>query len=196
MKLTPNSELTLTPSSRIVLVTGAASSGKSEWAETLATQQDKAVIYVATARENPDDAQWQAKIARHIARRPPHWQTCHVPIALAPTILHASCDRCLLVDSLGTWVANCLEDDDDTWKQAEADAIAALQQTRARVILVAEETGWGVVPAYPAGRTFRDRLGCLIRKTGQVADSVYLTLGGYAIDLAVLGTPLPPVTDS
>jgi len=31
------------------------------------------------------------------------------------------------------------------------------------VILVGE-TGWGVVPAYPIGRTFRDRLGSLVRR--------------------------------
>ena len=62
----------------------------------------------------------------------------------------------------------------------------------ADVILVGEETGWGVVPAYPAGRLFRDRLGTLVRQIGAIADNVYLVTGGYALELSVLGTPLPP----
>jgi adenosylcobinamide kinase/adenosylcobinamide-phosphate guanylyltransferase len=36
--------------------------------------------------------------------------------------------------------------------------ILSLVTVACDVILVAEETGWGVVPAYPLGRTFRDRL--------------------------------------
>jgi adenosylcobinamide kinase / adenosylcobinamide-phosphate guanylyltransferase len=55
---------------------------------------------------------------------------------------------------------------------------------------VAEETGWGVVPAYPLGRQFRDRLGTLIRLVGAIADQVYLITGGYALNLTLLGTPI------
>jgi adenosylcobinamide kinase/adenosylcobinamide-phosphate guanylyltransferase len=54
---------------------------------------------------------------------------------------------------------------------------------------VGEETGWGVVPAYPLGRTFRDRLGGLIRRLGSVADTVYLVTGGHALNLSQLGVP-------
>ncbi|NJL69467.1 MAG: bifunctional adenosylcobinamide kinase/adenosylcobinamide-phosphate guanylyltransferase, partial [Microcoleus sp. SM1_3_4] len=36
------------------------------------------------------------------------------------------------------------------------------------------------VPAYPAGRLFRDRLGNLIRQISAIADTVYLATGGYA----------------
>ncbi|NJO20766.1 MAG: bifunctional adenosylcobinamide kinase/adenosylcobinamide-phosphate guanylyltransferase, partial [Spirulinaceae cyanobacterium RM2_2_10] len=50
---------------------------------------------------------------------------------------------------------------------------------------------WGVVPAYPLGRQFRDRLGHLTRRVGAIATAVYLVTGGYAIDLVQLGQPLP-----
>jgi adenosylcobinamide kinase/adenosylcobinamide-phosphate guanylyltransferase len=59
------------------------------------------------------------------------------------------------------------------------------------VILVAEETGWGVVPAYATGRLFRDRLGHLIRRVGAIAHTVYLVTGGYAVNLSEIGIPLP-----
>jgi len=46
--------------SKVILVTGPARSGKSEWAETLAMQAGKSVIYVATAQVDPAD--WLATL--------------------------------------------------------------------------------------------------------------------------------------
>ncbi|ERN41936.1 adenosyl cobinamide kinase/adenosyl cobinamide phosphate guanylyltransferase [Rubidibacter lacunae KORDI 51-2] len=177
---------------RITLITGPASSGKSEWAEHLAAASQRAVTYVATARTNPDDAEWQLKIARHAARRPSHWRTLEVPVALPAVLQAADATDCLLVDSLGTWVANGLENDAAVWEAAIASLIDSLESTAAAVIFVAEETGWGVVPAYPLGRQFRDRLGQLVRRLAASADTVQLVTGGYVLDLSALGMPLPP----
>jgi adenosylcobinamide kinase / adenosylcobinamide-phosphate guanylyltransferase len=68
--------------------------------------------------------------------------------------------------------------------------LASLEKTSGTIILVSEETGWGVVPAYPLGRLFRDRLGSLTRRVGAIAQAVYLVTAGYALDLTQLGTPL------
>ncbi|MGF1567954.1 MAG: bifunctional adenosylcobinamide kinase/adenosylcobinamide-phosphate guanylyltransferase [Nodosilinea sp.] len=172
---------------RIVLVTGPARSGKSEWAEALASQAKKSVIYVATATLNPKDADWQARIDQHRQRRSPDWALWEIPQALPAAILSATGADCLLVDSLGTWLANLLEQDDATWAQTVLALMDSLRQTAGTVILVSEETGWGVVPAYPLGRRFRDRLGYLTRQVGTVAGSVYLVVAGYAIDLRQMG---------
>lgn len=174
---------------QLTLVTGPASSGKSAWAEHLAARYPR-VTYIATARSDPSDPEWQAKLARHAARRPAHWHTREVPIALGAALGECECD-CLLVDSLGTWVANCLERSERDWSALASDLVARLPALPVPAIFVAEETGWGVVPAFPAGRTFRDRLGYLIRQVGARADSVQLVAGGYALDLSRLGTPLP-----
>ena len=48
-----------------------------------------------------------------------------------------------------------------------------------------------MVPAYPIGRQFRDRLGNLTKEIGAIADKVYLVTGGYVLDLTQLGNPLP-----
>lgn len=176
----------------LILVTGPTRSGKSEWAEHLATNLQQLVIYVATAQVESTDAEWQARIDRHRQRRPTEWQTWAVPIALAAAIDSAPADGCLLVDSLGTWLANVLEQEAADWEKTETDLLTTLQQVTCSVILVAEETGWGVVPAYPLGRRFRDRLGTLTRKVGAIADVVYLVTGGYALDLTQLGQRLPP----
>jgi adenosylcobinamide kinase / adenosylcobinamide-phosphate guanylyltransferase len=176
------------PRSQITIVTGAARSGKSEWAETLAARSGKAVVYLATSQRDPSDSEWQQRLALHQQRRPADWWVREVPIALAPTLGEFSERQCVLVDSLGTWLANLIEQTDAVWQQTEAELLQAIQTTTADVVLVSEETGWGVVPAYPIGRTFRDRLGRLTRRIARLSDRVYLVTAGYALDLRQLGT--------
>jgi adenosylcobinamide kinase / adenosylcobinamide-phosphate guanylyltransferase len=175
---------------RLILITGPARSGKSEWAEQLAAESSQLVFYIATATVDQTDLEWQMRIEQHRQRRPSTWQTWEVADDLAAAISRAPISSCLLIDSLGTWLANHLEQDQSTWQQTQADLLQQLQQCQCQVILVAEETGWGVVPAYPLGRTFRDRLGHLCRCIGSIADAVYLVTGGYALNLKALGVPL------
>lgn len=179
------------PQARIVLVTGPARSGKSEWAETLALHSGKAVTYVATSAVDPSDQDWQARLDLHRQRRPAHWQVKEVPVALAEAIQTAAAGDCVLIDSLGTWLANLLDLDESAWRQTVAELVNSLQATAATVILVSEETGWGVVPAYPVGRLFRDRLGYLTRQVGTGADAAYLVVAGYAVNLRQIGTAVP-----
>lgn len=179
-------------SRRLILVTGPARSGKSEWAEMLARNSGKRVVYVATSRTDPTDGEWCDRIRLHRSRRPSDWTTWEVPVELAAAIASASApDTCILVDSLGTWLANLLEWDEPGWENAVEELLEALSRGTGEVILVAEEVGWGLVPAYPSGRVFRDRLGGLVRRAGARADSVYLVAGGHVLDLTQLGTPLP-----
>lgn len=177
-------------SRQIILVTGAARSGKSEWAETLAANTKHPVSYLATAQVDLTDQEWQARIEKHRLRRPSHWQTLEVTGALATTIETALPPQCLLIDSLGTWVANLLSQDELVWHQTTEQLLKSLEQASVDVILVAEETGWGVVPAYQSGRQFRDRLGDLIRRVGAIANPVYLVTGGHVLNLSLLGQPL------
>jgi adenosylcobinamide kinase / adenosylcobinamide-phosphate guanylyltransferase len=175
---------------RIILVTGPARSGKSEWAEHLALTCDRNIIYVATSQVDPNDTEWQARLQCHQQRRPAHWQTVEAPTDLIPVFLSASADQCLLIDSVGTWLANLLMLEHLDWPQTLSQLLVAIQQCPARLLFVAEEVGWGVVPAYPLGRTFRDRLGEVIRALAAIADVTYLVTGGHILNLTQLGTPL------
>ena len=179
----------------LILVTGPSRSGKSEWAEHLAeaiAQHKKlGVVYVATSQEDANDPEWQARLDKHRDRRPNHWQTLAVPTELSSAITQNLASNCLLIDSLGTWVANLLSQDENQWQLTQQELLENLQNSCQNIILVAEETGWGVVPAYPIGRQFRDRLGNLTREIGAIADKVYLVTGGYVLDLTQLGKPLP-----
>lgn len=183
-------------SGTVILVTGAASSGKSEWAEHLAHQQKKSVIYIATAQTNQEDKEWCLKIEKHKRRRPKNWQLQEIPYNLDIAIKNASPQTCLLIDSLGTWVANLLEKNEEDWQLIVTELVKNIKQTKTDLIFVAEETGWGVVPSYKSGRIFRDRLGKLIRHVGTISNYVYLVTGGYAINVALLGEKLIEVSEN
>jgi adenosylcobinamide kinase/adenosylcobinamide-phosphate guanylyltransferase len=178
---------------KLILVTGPSRSGKSEWAESLALASGQPVVYVATSKVNPEDPEWQARLAAHRQRRSPTWQTLEIPIELAAALSHGQAQEYWLVDALGAWVANCLEQSETDWQQTQAQLLRSLQQRRQTLVLVAEETGWGVVPAYVSGRTFRDRLGRLTRAIGAISDAVYLVVAGYAIDVRALGQGVPEI---
>ncbi len=174
----------------VILITGPTRSGKSRFAEDLAQQSQRPVIYIATSPSpDPDtDPEWYERIQKHRQRRPSTWGTLEITLDLVEGIQHQiSADHCILVDSLGAWVANGLELEKQEWDQRVHDLITQLQLCPEWVILVAEEVGWGVVPAYPMGRIFRDRLGELVQAVGVVADQVYLVVAGYALDLKQLG---------
>jgi len=95
--------------------------------------------------------------------------------------------NCLLVDSLGSWLTTVLTQDSPRWEYTVDELLDTLKLTPNPVILVSEETGWGIVPAYATGRLFRDRLGTLTRQIGAMADVVYLVTSGYAINLKQVG---------
>jgi len=174
----------------IILVTGPARSGKSEWAETLAGRSPSPVTYIATAYIDKNDPEWCNRIDLHQQRRPSNWESLEIPLELPQFLLTVNPPRCLLIDSVGTWVANFLDLDAEAWNQTATTLINSLLHTSVEVILVAEETGWGVVPAYPVGRLFRDRLGMLVRQLGAISTTTYLVTGGHVLNLSVLGQPL------
>lgn len=174
-----------------ILVTGPSRSGKSEWAEHLAQQTSNPVIYIATGQENAEDSDWQARLDQHRRRRPEHWQTLCVTQNLSSTLKEIAPHVCVLVDSLGGWVANCLELSESAWQCQQQELLQILTDCTFSIILVAEETGWGVIPPYPLGRLFRDRLGTLTRQVGSQCQRVYLVTGGYALDLSQWGERLP-----
>ncbi|NUT46406.1 MAG: bifunctional adenosylcobinamide kinase/adenosylcobinamide-phosphate guanylyltransferase [Saccharothrix sp.] len=176
---------------RRTLVLGGARSGKSAHAEGLLTED--VVTYVATARRYPDDADWELRIAQHVARRPGTWTTVEAP---APGDLTAvltatrETDPPILVDDLATWLAGAL-DDAGAWEghgigQVEQECAAlvhAVARARTRLVLVSAEVGLGVVPSTHSGRLFRDHLGSLNARLAEVCDEVLLVVAGIPLRL-------------
>jgi adenosylcobinamide kinase/adenosylcobinamide-phosphate guanylyltransferase len=173
------------------MVSGPAASGKSRWAEHLAQRSGKAVVVLATGPDLPEDASWQRRLQRHRQRRPASWRTLEVGADLSAALLSLESNHLALVDSLGTWVAAHLERDASGWQTQMTTLLTALRQSPATVIVVSEETGWGVVPVTAAGGRFRDRLGELQQQLTPLCEATWLVLQGRAIDLSSLGTLVP-----
>jgi len=161
----------------IVLVIGGTRSGKSEIAERYTARLAGAVT-VVIPRDAPgsDDADFAARVASHIARRPATWATVECGDRL-PDALRAT-HGAVLVDSLGTWVAKALDFDVDT--QALLDAL----QTRTDpTVIVTEEGGLAIHAATSVGRLFTDRLGELNTAVAAIADSVLFVVAGRVLRL-------------
>ncbi len=174
-----------------ILITGPSRSGKSQFAEQLAIQSQRSVTYIATAQTDPSDPEWALRLEQHRQRRPPSWKTLETSVDLGRAI--ETCPDCCLVDSLGTWVASHLMRSSTDWQDEVDQLLQSLQSNHLSeklVLLVAEEVGWGVVPAYASGRQFRDRLGELCQGVGAITDHLYLVVAGYALNLKQLGHPI------
>ena len=164
---------------------GGARSGKSAHAEGLAAADD-AVTYVATARRDPSDTDWQARIAAHVARRPPTWST--VETTDLPHVLDTVAGT-VLVDDLATWLTGVL-DDTGAWDgpvdaaRARCDRVVdAVARREGPLVVVSAEVGLGVVPATRSGRLFRDELGSLNARLARACDEVLLLVAGLPLRL-------------
>ncbi|NJK65027.1 MAG: bifunctional adenosylcobinamide kinase/adenosylcobinamide-phosphate guanylyltransferase [Synechococcaceae cyanobacterium SM2_3_1] len=175
-----------------ILITGPTRSGKSVFAEQLAHQSQRPVIYIATtpSPDTGEDPEWAARIQQHRQRRPAEWITWEEPDQLAAALFRCPPTTCCLVDSLGAWVANHLDASAAAWQDQMEGLKGSLLASDRLLLLVAEEVGWGVIPAYASGRLFRDRLGELVQQVGQQADQVFLVVAGYALDVKKWGQPI------
>lgn len=182
------------PAACLTLVCGPSGSGKSRWAEYLASRSTANVIYVATGPCQPQDSDWQQRLERHRIRRPATWSTKEVQGDLTQALLELQVDELGLVDSLGTWVAAHLDLQSDEWEQLQRELLVALNQCPAELVLVCEEVAWGVVPATALGCRFRDRLSEINRRVAQRCSAHWLVVQGRALNLSVLGIPVPDLS--
>jgi len=174
------------------LITGPARSGKSRWAEHRARSAGLPVHYLATGPQLPHDPAWQERLARHRHRRPPGWRCREVGAELAEALAAVPAGELVLVDSLGTWVSWSLDRDEASWDRHVTGLLTSLATCRSRVLLVSEQTGWGVVPTTAIGGRFRDRLGALEQRLGGQCRHLWLVVAGRALDLLPNSEPVPP----
>ena len=95
---------------RLILILGGARSGKSTFAERLATSSGRtagSVAFIATA--TADDDEMRARIARHRASRPRELHTIEEPLDLAGAVRQAyKLADVLLLDCVTLWLGNML----------------------------------------------------------------------------------------
>ena len=165
--------------SHIILVSGGVKSGKSEFAEYLASKE-KTVTYIALSETRPDDISWQKKILIHQLRRPKSWKLIETE-ELIPII---KVDKgVLLIDSLGGFIINSLKKKDDEWKNCLNNLLYYLASYKSKIIIVGEQTGWGLVSEYEIGNLYTDRLGICLKEITKISKENWITINGKAIQL-------------
>ena len=164
-----------------------------------------------TGPDGEPDREWAERVARHQARRPPFWRTVE-SLDIAAVIGEATGAVLIdgigtwlagIMDQTGLWAGllSAGEPPEQATGPGQAhrpgqargpeqavaerigELIAAWRQTRALVVAVTDQVGSGLVPAYPAGRIFRDQLGWLNQRLAAESELNLLVVAGRVTTL-------------
>ncbi len=174
------------------MVLGGSRSGKSQFAEEIATRSDKRVTYIATAAIF--DEEMAARVKLHRERRAKDWLTIEEERNVLEVLNQGGEGDIFLLDCATVWLSNLLFYQQSLAPNTPAQAIE--KQLMAMVtdltettksgldlIVVSNEIGLGVVPEHYLGRLFRDLAGKANQLLATRADSVYLVVAGIPMEI-------------
>ncbi len=185
---------------KLVLVVGGARSGKSSFAQELASGYGRRVLFIATAEAG--DGEMRQRILRHRLDRPADWETLELGIGLPVPKLPAGVEIALM-DCFTIFLSNLMAsrgldwapEDEDSLSAEEIlerverierealDAVEGLRRSIPTLVVVTNEVGMGLVPPFRLGRIFRDLAGRLNQRLALTADEVYAVLAGLPVRL-------------
>ena len=189
----------------IIYVTGGAKSGKSKFAEDLLLSLNDGKqknVYLATSVVF--DEEMQKKVELHKARRKDNWITVESYKNFSQSLEEVMNENKknkknnMLVDCLTNMVSNIIfENTEINWdnpkknqleqcdKAVEKEVLELLKTTKnfENVVVVSNELGMGIVPAYPLGRYFREIAGKMNQMVAEKADEVYFVVSGISIKI-------------
>ncbi len=171
---------------RLIMITGAARSGKSRLAEQLARQFPGQIYFIATLV--PQDEEMTERVARHRQGRPSAWVTLEEAMDPARAImLHDGPGRLFILDCLTLLVTNWLLSSTRNSQQDILQQMKRLAETarraEAHVLVVTNEVGWGIVPGNALSREYRDIMGQANQVMASWADEVFLMVSGIAVKI-------------
>jgi len=174
---------------RIILITGGARSGKSDFALQSGEKLLGSHCFIATCPAV--DEEMAARIEKHRQGRSAEvWETVEEPLDI-DRVLVENCHDVYLVDCLTLWINNHLEQcrvnniDCSEFYIGEATErlLRAAGRTDAAVIFVTNEVGMGIVPGNALARRYRDLVGLCNRLVALAAAEVILVSCGLPIYL-------------
>jgi adenosylcobinamide kinase / adenosylcobinamide-phosphate guanylyltransferase len=182
-------------SGKIVMVTGGARSGKSEFAESYVMHYSPKCDYIATAEIL--DEEMAERVRLHRERRDARWINHEAPYHADKVFAALGAEtQAVLFDCLTIYMANLFygkEAPQGEFLQrcdavlAEIDKLlAAARACGKRVVFVTNEVGSGIVPDNQMAREYRDLAGWVNQRVAQAADHVYYCVAGQAVDVKKL----------
>ena len=181
-------------SGKVVLVTGGSRSGKSSFAEQLLKDKDD-VLYIATSIIT--DEEMEDRVKKHKERRNSLWQTYEGYFDLDKAIENNN-KKYILLDCVTIMTTNLMFKDNKDLEKISMDEldnitknvkkefdklISKVREQDKTIIMVTNEVGLGLVPAYKIGRIFRDTAGFVNQHIGKQADEVYLVCCGQPMKI-------------
>ncbi|AWM00462.1 bifunctional adenosylcobinamide kinase/adenosylcobinamide-phosphate guanylyltransferase [Bradyrhizobium amphicarpaeae] len=164
----------------IILITGGARSGKSRRAEMRTRSFPGQPVYVATAEAL--DAEMEARIATHRARRGADWIEREVPLDLVPALVATDGGGARLVDCLTLWLSNLMHAERN-WESEVTELAAALPRLKSPVVFVTNEVGLGIVPDNALARRYRDAAGTMNQVIAAASNEVEFVVAGLPMKL-------------
>jgi adenosylcobinamide kinase/adenosylcobinamide-phosphate guanylyltransferase len=164
---------------QIILLIGGARSGKSYYAQQLAAELGRKVLFVATGEGL--DEEMKSRIAEHKKDRPKNWRTLEIPTGVGGGIEKQIGDaEVVVIDCITLLISNLLRSEPD-YPEAEKrvkaeinELMDAMDRLDVSFVIVSNEVGMGLVPDNNLGRIYRDLLGKANQLLAGHATEVYL----------------------
>jgi len=168
----------------VIFITGPTRSGKSRRAVELAQPWGDDVVFVATYRSDPDDAEMAERVRRHRAERNAKWRTLEAPADIVQALAELRpAPSGAVIDSLVLWLGDRFDQDDASLIAAWERQLDGFGAAPYPVIVVGDEIGWAPVPIEQALRRFRDLAGMLGQRTAARASQAWLMVAGCGVRL-------------
>ena len=182
----------------LIYVTGGARSGKSRIAEEKLALFEGPKVYIATAIAF--DEGMKDRIAKHRAQRPSEWQTIEMYKDFDNLLTLEAFEMCeaIIFDCATVMITNLMMDSGYDFDTVNRDDINQLELNIMNhverlldlckikdkdLIVVSNEVGMGLVPAYRMGNIFRDIQGRINQFIATRADEVIFAVSGIPMKL-------------
>lgn len=182
----------------VTLVVGGARSGKSTFAENKAKEYGGNITYIATSVIT--DKSMEDRVKKHRAQRPKDWATIERyknfnELQNDNDFINADT---IMIDCITTLIGNFMVDSgldfdncrveevnllENQIKEEVLSLISVCKKFNKKLIIVSNEVGLGIVPAYYMGNYFRDISGRINSSISFVADNMYFIVAGIPMKL-------------
>ena len=187
----------------LILVTGGARSGKSEFAERYVEKYATKAGYIATAEVLDDEMGRRVELHRQ-RRSSSFWTTYEYPRNAEQVFAQLPVDiDMVLFDCLTVYVANMMyssfekadskDDPADVFKLVKENIrklLEAASSSGRTVVFVTNEVGCGIVPDNYLAREYRDMIGLVNAMVAKACDKLFLTVCGHAVDIKKISEQL------
>ena len=183
--------------SKVILVTGGARSGKSNFAEKLCKERNNNTAYIATSI--PFDDEMKDRVRKHKESRPQNWKTYEIYKDIYTIIDDISKEhKSVILDCVTLLVNNLIfmhEIDIDNSTQYEIDELEKyikeqvekllieIKKTNLYFVIVTNELGLGGVSINKLTRVYTDIVGRINQQIAAQSDEVYFVISGIPMKI-------------